>query len=217
MTTTADILPHPAGIGWLVAWQTERMTEPALWLYATQAEAEQVAATFRGENATPLPAPHEEVRREAAPPSARTAAALYTAAQEAGLVETLFPVEPVGDSWDVVELDRMVAEEKAEQDATRADRLAALVEPGYAGRLCRMPHENSKTYRKRVRAARRPHPSDPGDQAGPREQYSAAFFREVNRLHVSGVLTRAETRRLLGLESGADTAATPWWRLGRTA
>ena len=54
------------GAAWVVGWQSAAMAEPQYWRYATKADAEAIAAVFRGEATAPLPAP-EPASRPARP------------------------------------------------------------------------------------------------------------------------------------------------------
>jgi hypothetical protein len=100
------------------------------------------------------------------------------------------------DEWDITALTAECAAAHQAQELERAAKFDALVRPAYAGRLLRLPGEG-RTYAKRKKRARpRPEP-EPRTRMERQQQLTAAYLRELRRLHDAGVLSAPEVRELM--------------------
>lgn len=93
--------------------------------------------------------------------------------------------------WDIATLDAECAAADQAAALGRAAKFDALILPAYAGHLLRLPSETGRRYRRRKRIRSRP--------MDHQQQLSAAYLRELRRMHYDGTLTKDEVREMMAL------------------
>lgn len=156
----------------IIVTTTRRLEDGSGWVVTTRSQASQAPAVrVESHRPPPLNATQETARRQRL------------------------------TRWDLEELDALVAEEDARLKAERARKLAELVTPvTYTGKLCRLPGEANRSYKKRVNKATRV--KTPGSMG-------RAWLAEVDKQRQAGYLTESQARTLRGMDDGPADGTWP--------